>query len=294
MNKTQANKILEFRGIKGKFLDVKDKVFIYSAKEPDPIDGITRPANDNRYFCVASFVNKEYLIGFHDTGIGVDVEIEIFLESKPESFEYDPSESFESEFPDYDDSEMKFPIYDSGNITAFEKGVIVVDEVLTKHRRYFRDLTEKNNLVFRHTSDDNKGHIYIPRSLTEIISDFDTDIEGIEPVDLDEDSENYFLDQASQEIRKGMAPENSPDQRENVFSLFSATELMAVRYVVRMLKALKASFDKHSIHYKSSEDIQASVDSVVEQIRKGGYNFEAFYFKSPFKDGLDKMSDNRI
>ena len=170
--------------------------------------------------------------------------------------------------------------HDFADMMSFRKGVI---RIHGGDLRLDRDLADAIGLPHAYGRSDCKYGFEIPRSIDEVIADFDSDVEGVVPVVFDERTEANRLDI----VKKGLTNlqistlDGSTltdglhiDVARTLFGL----EYMLRPYVIRVLKTLVKVLDKHNLRYKKTSDIQSSVDKLVQALNRNKISYDIFYY----------------
>lgn len=166
------------------------------------------------------------------------------------------------------------------DMMSFKKGVIRIHDGDLK---LCSDFADAAGLTKVHGRSDCKYGFEIPRSIDEIIADFDPDVEGIAPVMFEEKTEaNRF-----EMVKKGLThfQVSALDGRTLTESGYSdivrtlfGQEGMLRPYVVRVLKTLVKVLDKHNLGYRKTSDIQLSFDRLTQKLDRNKISYDIFYY----------------
>ncbi len=228
-----------------KFLEESNGIMFYQI--------ISAQQNNHRYFCFLQVHDKILLISYDQSDQSVSCR------------------SYGSE--DYE-------AHGFADMMSFIKGLIRIHEGDLK---LYNDLACAAGLTKVHWRSDCKYGFEIPRSIDEVIADFDPDIEGITPVVFDEDAEANRFQTVKNDLDHLQA--SSLDGRpltDGIYSDVARTlfghEYMLRPYVIRALKTLVRVLDKHNIKYSKASEIQSSVDKLAHELDRNKIRYDIFYF----------------
>ena len=128
--------------------------------------------------------------------------------------------------------------------------------------------------------------------IEDIISKYDTDIPGIEPVARDIEGDEYFSEKETQDrirLQEEHGEKPVASWALNVFAKAMAEEEIMIPHHVRALKALKSFFDSRDIPYRRSERVKKAVDEFIERLKADGHEIyisnNKGYLMKPFEKG---------